>query len=260
MSLLTILSSFSSAQETKEHRIISLVPSLTEFLFDIGLEKQVVGITKFCVHPKEWFQSKDRIGGTKNINIEKIKSLLPSIVIASKEENVKDQVEALQQFTTVVLTDISTFDNACGTLLKLAEVLGKAEKGKEIVHQIQQSFRQPADTLQSSLYFIWRDPYYAAGADTFITSMMKLAGFENLIVADRYPEVSIEQIQKLNPEYVLLSSEPYPFKQKHIDELQHFLPNTKIVLVDGEYFSWYGSRMLGAKKYFEQLQKQLQEL
>ncbi len=244
-------------------RIISLVPSQTELLYDLGLDEEVVGITKFCVHPEQWFRTKTRIGGTKNINIEKIIALKPDLVIANKEENVKEQVEALQPFTEVYVSDISTLADAKQMIMQVGALVHKKEKAGLLVEEIEKQF----ETLQQihqhttpAAYFIWSDPYMAAGGDTFINDMMCVCGFANVFENEvRYPEINIEQLKTICCKVLLLSSEPYPFKQKHIDELQPLLTGTKIVLVDGEMFSWYGSRLIHAPAYFKQLMQKVKD-
>ncbi|TXH58871.1 MAG: cobalamin-binding protein [Bacteroidia bacterium] len=237
-------------------RIISLVPSLTELLFHLGLNDEVVGITKFCIHPKNWLHTKTHIGGTKNIHIDTIKGLQPSLVIANKEENVKDQIEEIQHFTEVLLTDIDTIDQALEAIVQIGNAVNKSFEAKELAHVLAEKIRSNKMPLVSkkALYFIWKVPYMVAAKNTFIDEMMRLAGFENgLKDAERYPIVSEEEIKAIQPDYILLSSEPYPFKEKHIEAFQKITPSAKIILVDGEMFSWYGNRMLLAVEYFKQL-------
>ncbi|HEX5152407.1 MAG TPA: helical backbone metal receptor [Parafilimonas sp.] len=242
-------------------RIISLVPSQTELLYDLGLDEEVIGITKFCVHPEKWFRTKTRIGGTKNINIEKILSLEPDLVIANKEENVKEQIEALQKSTKVYVSDVANLADAKNMILHVGGLVGRRLQAGSLVAAIESNFSK-LETIRHdkipAAYFIWRDPYMAAGGDTFINDMMNHCGFENIFRNQlRYPEIAIEEIKARGCKIILLSSEPFPFKQKHIDELQPLLPETKMLLVNGEMFSWYGSRLLYAPDYFRQLDKML---
>ncbi|MES2776022.1 MAG: helical backbone metal receptor [Bacteroidota bacterium] len=241
-------------------RIVSLVPSITELLYDLGLDEEVAGITKFCVHPESWFHSKPRVGGTKTVDIEKIRSLQPDLVLANKEENVQAQVEALATFCTVYVTDIATLDDALEMIRQVGVLINRETKAAAMVGRILHRFGglQFSDTRLSAAYLIWRNPYMAAGGDTYISDLMELCGFDNVFIDElRYPEITIERLQLENCKLLLLSSEPYPFKQQHIDELQQFLPETKIMLVDGEIFSWYGSRLLQAPDYFRQLKEKL---
>jgi ABC-type Fe3+-hydroxamate transport system substrate-binding protein len=234
--------------------IISLVPSQTELLYDLGLDDEVIGITKFCIHPEKWFRTKTRIGGTKTADIQRITSLKPDLIIANKEENVKDQIEELQKVAPVYVSDIVTLEDALQMITDVGKLTGKLEKAEEIENTIKAMFDKLSTIQPTQLrtaYLIWKDPYMAAGGDTFINEMLNRCGLENIFERElRYPQIEISQLSSLNCQLLLLSSEPYPFKQKHIYELQQRLPNTKILLVDGEMFSWYGSRLLHAPDYF----------
>jgi ABC-type Fe3+-hydroxamate transport system substrate-binding protein len=244
----------------KPKRIISLVPSQTELLFDLGLEAEVIGITKFCVHPEKWFRQKQRIGGTKNVSIEKIKSLNPDLIIANKEENVREQVEELAMRFPVWTSDVNTLNEAFRMIEDIGELVQKKEKAKELITQIRSKFGQLRlpKNIAKAAYLIWKDPYMTAGGDTFINDMLSHAGFKNACNDKRrYPLITIEELRKTDCELLFLSSEPYPFKQFHMEELQQHLPQTKICLVDGEMFSWYGSRLLHAPAYFESLHHQI---
>jgi ABC-type Fe3+-hydroxamate transport system substrate-binding protein len=251
--------------EKKPQRIISLVPSQTELLFDLGLHEEVVGITKFCVHPDEWFRSKKRIGGTKQLNFDLIHQLKPDLIIANKEENVKEQVEELANHYAVWISDINTLEDAYQMIGQIGLITGKENKPEEIIVSIKKEFFQlqsnifpPTGQSLPTAYLIWQKPYMTVGRDTFIHAMLKAAGFEN-IFADklRYPEISINDLLNSRCQLLLLSSEPFPFSQQHIDELQPQLPGTKIVLVDGEMFSWYGSRLMLAPGYFKKLHDEI---
>lgn len=238
-------------------RIISLVPSQTELLYHLGLDEEVTGITKFCVHPQKWFREKTRIGGTKNINIEKIKSLHPDLVIANKEENVKEQVEALTNFTHVFTSDISTLNDALNMIISVGNLVNKEVRAKEIAEEINDKFSELEKSVPQKIpaaYLIWQKPYMAAGGETFINEMMHYCGFDNVFKKMyRYPEITVGEIMQSGCKLVLLSSEPYPFKQKHIEALKPMLPGKNIILVDGELFSWYGSRLLLSPEYFKMI-------
>jgi len=241
-------------------RIISVVPSQTELLYDLGLEKEVVGITKFCVHPQIWFKTKQRVGGTKTLNIQKIKSLQPDLIIANKEENIKEQIEELAKDFPVWISDVTTLENAYSMMNAIGKLTGREEKAETIVTRIKTNFSQlqTSNHKPQTAYLIWKEPYMTVGRDTFIHAILSQAGFDNIFQnKTRYPEVTVEDLLIAGCQLLLLSSEPYPFKQKHIDELQQQLPQTKIILADGEMFSWYGSRLLQAPAYFKTLQSEL---
>ncbi len=241
--------------KTMPKRIISLVPSQSELLWDLDLKKELIGITKFCVHPKEMFDSVERVGGTKKLNIEKIRELKPDLIIGNKEENERSQIEILQKEFPVWMSDIYNLEDALKTIHAIGELTGKKEKANKISNSIETSFSELRAIHKTVLYLIWKDPYMAAGKATFIGDLLHKIGLQNNIKEEdsRYPELTIEQIEILSPEFIFLSSEPYPFKETHIVELQQQLPATKIILVDGELFSWYGSRLLKSVAYFNEL-------
>jgi len=242
-------------------RIISLVPSQTELLYDLGLEDEVIGITKFCIHPTLWFRNKARIGGTKTVNIEKVRQLRPDLVIANKEENVKDQVEAISKFAPVYISDIRSVAQALEMIKDVGALTGKKEQAALLRQRIAGAFGslKPGTTLKAA-YFIWKDPWMTAGGDTFIHDMIRAAGWVNVYGRQtRYPVTSLQELAEKRPDIVLLSSEPYPFKEKHVKELREILPGTRIILADGEMFSWYGSRLQYAPGYIRQLTDSIKE-
>ena len=265
-------------------RIISLVPSQTELLYDLGLRDEVVGITKFCIHPEEWFRSKTRVGGTKKYDFEKIKALQPDLIIGNKEENEQEQIEELMKHYPVWMSDIYTLKDAYDMITRVGALVGKTQEATNLKLEIESKFHQfenlpPAPSkggqalqINSALhspnsklrtaYLIWNNPYMVAGHDTFINEILKLNGLENVFAnkVSRYPEISNEELIAANPDLILLSSEPYPFKEKHIQVFRKLLPNVKIMIVDGEIFSWYGSRLLKAPEYFKQLFEKLSSM
>jgi ABC-type Fe3+-hydroxamate transport system substrate-binding protein len=245
-------------------RIVSLVPSITELLHYLQLEEETVGITKFCVHPPSWFKNKTRIGGTKNIDIEKIISLQPDLVLSNKEENVQPQIETLATTLPVYMCDVKNYKDALEMIEAIGILTNKEIESKQLIKNIDAAFEQGkifSTKKINTAYLIWKEPYMTVGGDTFISAMMEKAGLENIYCReDRYPTKSISDLQKDNPTLILLSSEPYPFKEKHIKELQQHFPNIRILLADGEMFSWYGSRMLYATEYFNDLLVQYDSL
>lgn len=234
--------------------IISLVPSQTELLFDLGVEQQISGITKFCIHPADKIKSVDKIGGTKKFNLEKIDALSPDLIIGNKEENYKDGIEKLKQKYPVWMSDITNLNEALEMISQIAELVGKKAKGEELVSEIRKGFSSISTySPKRVLYFIWRKPYMIAGKSTFIDEMLSTLGLVNAIEENRYPILKPEEIKAIKPDVILLSSEPYPFKAKHFAELSELCPNADLRIVDGEMFSWYGSRLLKAPDYFNSL-------
>lgn len=246
-------------------RIVSLVPSQTELLFDLGLNEEVVGITKFCIHPDEWFHSKTKVGGTKTIDLEKIKQLNPDLIIGNKEENEQQQMEELMKHYPVWMSDINTLKQAFDMITRVGMMVDKNWEAINLKLKIEAAFknldfRNHTSEIRNVSYFIWRNPLMAAGNNTFINEMLQKCGFKNVFASDelnRYPIISPKQLSQADPRLIFLSSEPYPFKEKHFREFQDICPDAQIVLVDGELFSWYGSRLLHAPEYFSKLLEKL---
>jgi ABC-type Fe3+-hydroxamate transport system substrate-binding protein len=239
----------------KPSRIITLVPSQTELLFDLGLSEEVVGITKYCIHPAEWQNEKTIVGGTKNFQTEIIDKLQPDLIIANREENTKEGIEELQKKYPVWVSEIYTLEDSLQMIERVGALVNKVERSEFIVSEIRKGFETVTQFHpQKVVYLIWRKPWMAAGQNTFINDMLNKIGLKNCLPENsRYPELSNGELKSLNPEVVFLSSEPYPFKGKHVEEIQSVLPQSKIMLVDGEMFSWYGSRLVQSFAYFNTL-------
>lgn len=237
-------------------RIISIVPSQTELLFDLDLNDEVVGITKFCVHPEEWFRSKNRVGGTKSISLEKVKALKPDLIIGNKEENFKENIEELAQIAPIWMSDIFNLENALEMIRKIGALTNRVEKAERIVEQIIEGFKSLSSEKSelSCSYYIWKKPYMVAGKNTFIDAMMPYCGLNNGVRTERYPELDHHLVET---DVILLSSEPYPFKEEDVQFMQTKFPNSFVKIVDGEIFSWYGSRLLKAPRYFEELRNEI---
>ena len=244
-------------------RIVSLVPSQTELLFDLGLGDRVVGITKFCIHPDEWFKSKNRVGGTKNVSVEKVLALQPDLIIGNKEENDKSTIEELEKIAPVWMSDIVTLEDSIDMIQKLGELLDIENQSNEIIHNLNEEFSKLEDFItekrdstnkKTVSYFIWKNPDLVAGKQTFIDEMLQKCGLVNYTNITRYPEF---ESTTNSPDVIFLSSEPFPFKEKERLEFQEKYPSSIIQIVDGEMFSWYGSRLLKAPEYFIKLLKEL---
>lgn len=244
-------------------RIISVVPSQTELLFDLGLDQEIIGLTKFCIHPIEKFAERTKVGGTKKLNIDLIKDLQPDLIIGNKEENTQSDIEELAEYFPVWMSDIFTLDDAMKTIAQIGDLVDRQPEASYLNHLISAGFNDLKTlALQNYIdkkvvYLIWRKPYMAAGKNTFIDDVLLINGMTNVITEERYPSVILAELKTLNCELILLSSEPYPFGEKHIEEIREAIPNAKILLVDGEMFSWYGSRLVKAVQYFFEFQKQL---
>ncbi|MBC6110008.1 helical backbone metal receptor [Pedobacter fastidiosus] len=244
-------------------RIISLVPSQTELLFDLGLDKEIIGLTKFCIHPIEKFAERTKVGGTKKLNIDLIKDLKPDLIIGNKEENTQSDIEELAEHFPVWMSDIFNLDDAMKTISQIGALVDREPEASYLNHLISAGFNDLKTlALQHNIdkkvvYLIWRKPFMVAGKNTFIDDILLSNGMTNVIKQSRYPEISLDELKNTNCDLVLLSSEPYPFGEKHIDEIQTAMPNAKVMLVDGEMFSWYGSRLVKAVQYFFEFQKEL---
>ena len=242
-------------------RIVSLVPSQTELLVHLGLEAQLVGITKFCVHPAHLRTTKTIVGGTKQIHFDRIKQLQPDIILCNKEENTQDIVREAHTIAPVHVSDIRTITHTQTLIDQYGDLFEKRAEAQALNGQITTRLKQfriqiKARPRYKVAYCIWKDPWMVAGNDTFINGLLEWNQLKNAFANHfgRYPEVELQDFKDVD--YILLSSEPYPFTEKHIAEIQEHT-HAKVLLVDGEYFSWYGSRLVKAFDYFKNLQEEL---
>lgn len=245
---------YSLSVETPFRRIVSLVPSQTELLLDLGVT--VVGRTRFCIYPEAQIEAIPVMGGTKDFKPEKIRALNPDLILANLEENVAEPLLALREEIPVWTTQVRNLPEALAMIQDIGWLTGASPAAEALAEQIRAGFAQLASPKRRrrALYLIWREPWMAVGGDTFIHDLLERCGFENATGSQmRYPSLSDEALTLLDPELILLSSEPYPFKQKHLPELQALCPQARIMLVDGALFSWYGSRLAQAVDYFRQL-------
>lgn len=241
------------------NRIVSLVPSQTELLFSLGLDNEIIAVTRYCLHPRDKVKHKPKVGGTKKVDIPGIRQLQPQLIIANKEENDRLQVEMLARDFPTWVSDVSNLDQALSLINDLGCLADRAHASSRMIQEIKQAFVElPAPSRYlKALYLIWRKPFMTVGRDTFIHNMMHLSGFQNVIHETRYPQLTATQIAALKPQVILLSSEPYPFSSKHIQELKVICPQAQVCLVDGEVFSWHGSRLLKAPHYFRDLRERI---
>lgn len=238
---------------------MSLVPSLTELLFDLGLEDQIVGVTKFCCHPKTKCRTKTIVGGTKTVKISTLEELRPDLIIANKEENDRHNLNQIMERFPTYVSDILTIEDALKNIQKIGLMTDASAEAGELVEEIEAGLASVNGICNGSVaYFIWQNPMMLAAKATYIDELMNLLGFENSSGhLTRYPQLEVGEITKQKPEYIFLSSEPFPFKSKHQKEYEELFPDSEVLLVDGEMFSWYGSRMKLAVDYFAQLAQKL---
>lgn len=245
--------------------IVSLVPSQTELLHYLLPSEKIVGVTRFCIHPNKHFKTTQKIGGTKDFDFDKIDALKPDLIIGNKEENYKDGIEQLQKKYTVWISEIYTVENALKMIDSVGKLVDEPEKSNSLIAQINNKFEtlnnlNLANRNLKVAYFIWKKPYMVAAGNNYINDILNKIGLQNIFsneIENRYPEIDIAYLKEQNPDYIFLSSEPYPFKERHIAEFKILCPNASVKIVDGEMFSWYGSRMLKAGDYLLNFQKKL---
>jgi len=236
-------------------RIVSLVPSITELLCDLGLAPQLVGRTGFCIHPADLVRDIPKVGGTKDVNIEKIRKLAPTHLVVNIDENEKPAVDKLAQFVPniVVTHPIEPRDN-----LALVQLLGGVFCAQEKADAWCQAFEAELAQVkpgrpQRVLYCIWKDPWMTVSRDTYIARMLALIGWSIPDIGQvRYPSFEWSDALVRDVDQVLLSSEPYRFTEEHVDALERQI-GKPVQLVDGEMMSWYGSRALQGIRYLKGL-------
>tara|TARA_R110002020_G_scaffold405128_1_gene615157 strand:- start:229 stop:1008 length:780 start_codon:yes stop_codon:yes gene_type:complete len=245
-----------SVQLDQPSRIVSLVPSQTELLVYLGLENKLLGVTKFCVFPEHLRKEKVVVGGTKKIDIDKIRQLKPDIILCNKEENTQEIVSACEAIAPTHVSEVKTLEEAYEMMTQYGLIFNQVEKAQNLLNELKIKEKQFKKHISSKCpkkvaYMIWRSPWMVAGHNNFINSLLKLMKLENMFSnrESRYPEIELNELQ--DADLILLSSEPFPFKKKHIAEIRKYT-NAQIVLVNGTYFSWYGSRLLQSYDYFMQ--------
>lgn len=240
-------------------RIISLVPAITSTLFYLQLENEVVGRTRFCIHPKNFVKKAQQVGGTKEINIEKIRQLKPDIIFAEKEENSKEIVEILENEFPVYVAEVQSIKDVYKMIIDIGTVTNRTPLAEQLVIKIKQAFQSlPHGKNKKVAYCIWKNPYMVVGSNTYINSLLESLGFINVFTEfdERYPVVTEEDFRNFQLDYLFLATEPYPFKEQHVKDFSEILPNTTIKILDGEMF-WYGPKMLEAVEYFNYEFKEL---
>ncbi len=237
-------------------RIVSLVPSISELLWDLNLRKELVGVTKFCIHPTALRKEKTIVGGTKNVKVSRVLELAPDLVIANLEENTKEEVKELQQHVPTYVSDINTTDDMAEFVLAIGQICNRHSETTEVLQKLTETLKHLPTRVEkrSAIYLIWNDPFMSIGGDTFIAHMMEKVGYTNCLQdEERYPMLTADDINRIGPDELLLSSEPFPFKEEHREQLQKQFPNIKVKCVDGEVFSWYGSRLYKVKDYLHSI-------
>ena len=239
-------------------RIVSLVPSITELLFTLGLAGRVVGRTGFCIHPRDAIRDVPKVGGTKDVRLDALRVLKPTHVIVNVDENELDTFETIREFVpnVIVTHPNAPLDNVV-LYRMLGHIFGAEVRAEELAAELQRELAACTATTWSServLYLIWKDPWMGVASDTYIARTLACVGW-NVIVAPggwsgagRYPVISDIDAAAHAVDRVLLSSEPFMFRQRHVAELRDRL-DMPIDLVDGEMTSWYGSRAIRGLAY-----------
>jgi len=235
-------------------RIVSLVPSMTETLFDLGLDDEIVGVTRYCTLPAGKVAGRVKVGGTKRFDLPVIEGLRPDLIVGNREENDRDGIVALRKRYPVWIGDVASIDDALLMIRGLGEVVGRPAGAAELIDEIRARL-ETYPTLKVA-YLIWKNPYMAAGGGTFIDAMLRKCGFLN-IFGERagYPRVGLDDLA--DAEVALLASEPYPFTPQEVAAIARACPAPVVRLVDGAVFSWYGSRMRFAGQYFSELRESI---
>ena len=239
-------------------RIVSLVPSITELLCDLGLAQYLVGRTGFCIHPAAIVKTIAKIGGTKDVNVEKIRQLAPSHLIVNIDENEKPTVDLLSEFIPHVIVTHPALPKDNLVLYRLlGGIFGVEKRAEELCVEFEAAYAQlPAVSMRKTmLYCIWKDPWMTISADTYIANMLSLIGWKawtSTRSQNRYPIFEWDDSILSQIDGVLLSSEPYRFTDQHVIELEQKIAKP-VRLVDGEMLSWYGSRAIAGLHYLRQL-------
>ena len=246
-------------------RIVSLVPSITELICDLGLAPQLVGRTGFCIHPQASVREIPKVGGTKSVDLEKVRALKPTHVILNIDENEKATADHLAGFVphTVVTHPLGPLDNLALYRL-VGGIFGRESESEALCAR----FQSAHDALVSEryvslkvLYLIWKDPWMTVSRDTYISRTLALSGFETLPTATepRYPRIALEEPWVKETDLVFLSTEPYMFRSKHVAEIAALpaLSGRRVHLIDGEMTSWYGSRAVEGLAYLRELRRSI---
>lgn len=244
-------------------RIVSLCPSLTELVFDLGAGHDLVGRTRFCVHPVDLVDGVEKVGGTKNPKVARIIELRPDLVLMNEEENRVEDAESLRSAGIAVHSSLprNAADTA-GMVRSIASAIRRPDRGEEIAREIEQRAARVSQGAEgqspvSYAYLIWREPWMSLSDDTFVAGLLSLAGGRNVFgdARERYPTIALDDLRVASPDIVLLSSEPFPFAERHAVELSAAtgIARDRIALVDGELLSWHGSRTPRGIDYAERV-------
>lgn len=235
-------------------KIISFAPAITDTMFHLGLDREVVGRTRFCIYPKGKVEKAVNVGGTKDYKIERVKNLEPDLIIVEKEENTREMVEELEKYYPVYCFEVQNVNDALQMITDLGDITDRKDRALTLRQKIIEAF----DTLpklfsgKRAAYVIWQNPYMVVGKNTYINSVLETIGLTNPFTEKegRYPEVTEEDFRNAQLDYIFLATEPYPFRDEHVKQFNEIKPEANTQLIDGEMF-WYGVKMLEAVPYLK---------
>ena len=258
-------------------RIVSLVPSITELLFDLGVGDRLVGRTGFCIHPKDSIKTVPKVGGTKSVDIERIRELVPTHLIVNIDENEKPTIDKLASFVpnVIVTHPLGPLENLPLYRL-LGGIFGRESRAAELCEAFRKAYSAAVGACaalphERVLYLIWKAPWMTVSRDTYISRTLAAVGWDTVVIEskDRYPKIELTPALLASVDRILLSSEPYAFRERDLDEIRqmlgaannYFVPTpmeefespVKVSLIDGEMTSWYGSRAIKGMKYLSRL-------
>jgi ABC-type Fe3+-hydroxamate transport system substrate-binding protein len=237
-------------------RIVCLVPSITELLCDLGLAEQLVGRTGFCIHPWDIVRHVPKVGGTKDVKLDRIRELAPTHVIVNVDENRREDAEALRDFVPhLIVTHPCTPRDNLDLYRQMGSLFDREPDAETLCDRFEDAYRTASDAAadrppRDVLYLIWRDPWMSISRDTYISQTLGLFGWRTLPATTnvRYPDIDLGDYAG-RAEHVLLSSEPFHFKDHHLPEVSQLIPDADVSLIDGEMTSWYGSRAIAGLRY-----------
>jgi len=244
--------------DSPPERIVSLVPSITELFFELGLENLLYGRTKFCIYPKDRVKKVETIGGVMGLDYHKIQKIQPDLVIGSKEENGMNEIDEINKEYPVWVSNVTNLEEATEMIRSIGEICHVSEKAENLSEKIRKEFETlneiPEGVIKAA-YLVWKNPLYTINENTFIHDMLRRSGIENVFAdkAEAYPKIQEKEIKDRKPDYIFLPSEPYNFTEKEAKEFRKKFPDSEVRQVNGEYFSWYGSHLLNAPSYFRQI-------
>lgn len=245
------------------NRIVSLVPSITELLCDLGLAEQIVGRTGFCIHPREVVRRIPKVGGTKTVDIDKVRALAPTHVIVNVDENEKTTADAIARFVPhlIVTHPLAPLDNL-KLYRQIGAAFGREQESEALCARFQAAYDEAKSRsyeMRNVLYLIWKDPWMTVSRDTYISRTLALFGFDTapLETTARYPELTLNEPWLASVGLVLLSTEPYAFRERHLQEISARLGRPAL-LIDAEMTSWYGSRAIRGLGYLTGFTARLQ--